>query len=411
MAQTASRAAHCRGLISAAGNVVSPCLRPARRVTLWVMKRNLWTVCVAVALCAPAMVSLPAFADQAALVGKSTGVLDLQLVDAGSGQFVVRNKTYSVAFPAKPSVAPQDTPTTAGEIKGALALQTTDAAGNLGNGFMLVPIPKDVPYDAKAGVKAARDGMLNVLNGKVVKEQTVDLAGLKAVKTLARGTVQGQALEVNMWITFDAKNRALVGLFTIRESGKSDGVQAFVDSFQVAGGGALLEADGIEKTGFHNVTIAVQKADKYLLTGEGFSIVYPTKPTFSTFDVPWPTGATKAGSAMAEQGEGAHGIIITYVPDGITYDAKKGLDGARDKMLEGMKAKLVSEKVATLGGVAGRVVYGSLTVGGKQATVRTHFAYYPKRRLVFGVMSLWVSGDKKGEINANLFLKSLKMKQ
>lgn len=398
-------------VISVAGNVVSPCLRWARHVTLKVMKRYLWTVCAVVALCAPAMISLPAFADQAALGGKSTGVLDLQLADAGNGQFFVRNKTYSVAFPAKPSVSPQDTPTAAGEIKGALALQTTDAAGNLGNGFMLVPIPKDVPYDAKAGVKAARDGMLNVLKGKIIKEQAMDLAGIKATKTMARGTVQGQALEVNMWIGFDTKNRALVGLFTIRESGKSDGVQAFVDGFQVTGNATLVDAGGIEKTGFHNVTIAPQSGDKYLLTGEGYSIVYPTKPTFSTFDVPWPTGATKAGSAMADQGESAHGVVITYVPDGIVYDAKKGLDGARDKMLEGMKAKLVSEKAATLGGVAGRVVYGSLAVGGKQATVRTHFAYYPKRRLVFGVMSLWVSGDKKGEINANLFLKSLKMKK
>ncbi|MBP9086734.1 MAG: hypothetical protein KBG15_11485 [Kofleriaceae bacterium] len=378
------------------------------------MKRYLWIVCAAVMLAGPAVASVPAFADQAlAPTAKATGVLDLTLLDQGNGIYRLQNSKYQVTFPAKPDVSAQDSTTKDITIKGALAIQTTDRAGNLGNGFMMVPIPAGVPYDAKAGLKAARGSILQTVKGKVVKESPANLGGVPGTKTVAHGIVDGTKLEVSTWFAFDVKNHTVLGLFTLRELGAaSDDVQVFVDSFKVLGAGAALVGandDGIERTGFHNVEIAPAGNGTYVLNGDGYSIVYPSKPAFSTFDVPWPTGPNKAGTAMAEQGEGAHGIVVTYVPDGVTYDAKLGLDGARDKMLEGMKAKLVSEKPTTVSGFKGRVVYGSMIIQGKQATVRAHLAYLPKRRAVFGVLSLWVAGDRVGEKNANTFLKSLKI--
>ena len=378
------------------------------------MKRYLWTVCVVVMSAGLAVATVPAFANRAMVpTTASTGVLDLTLLDQGQGTFRLQNSKYQVTFPAKPTVSAQDSVAKGITIKGALAIQTTDGAGNLGNGFMMVPIPAGVPYDAKAGLNAARDSILKSVKGKVVKESPANVGGVPGTKTVAHGSVDGTKLEVSTWFAFDVKNHTVLGLFTLRELGKANSdVQAFVDSFKVVSVGAALvggKDDGIERTGFHNVEIAPAANGTYVLNGEGFSVVYPTKPAFTTFDVPWPTGANKAGTAMAEQGDGAHGIVVTYVPDGIAYNAKLGLDGARDKMLEGMKAKLVSEKPATLAGFKGRVVYGSLIMQGKQVTVRAHLAYLPKRRAAFGVLSLWVAGDRVGEKNANTFLKSLKI--
>ncbi len=378
------------------------------------MKRYLWTVCAVVILAGSAAATVPAFADQAmAPTAKSTGVLDLTLLALGNGAYRLQNAKYQVTFPAKPDVSAQDITSTDITIKGALAIQTTDGAGNLGNGFMMVPIPAKIPYDAKAGLKAARDSILQSVKGKVVSEVSASVGGVPGTKTVARGSVDGAKLEVSTWFAFDKKNHTVLGLFTLREVGAASAdVQAFVDSFRVVGASAVSAGetdDGVERTGFHNVEIAPAANGTFVLKGEGFSIVYATKPTFSTFDVPWPTGANKAGTAMSEQGDGAHGIIITYVPAGLSYNAKVGLDGARDKMLEGMKATLVSDKPATLSGNKGRVVYGTLVMQGKPTTVRAHLAYLPKRRAVFGVLSLWVAGDRVGEKNANLFLKSLKI--
>jgi hypothetical protein len=375
------------------------------------MKKTALSWCVLLPLVGALAISQPAFADRDSPSSPvTTGVLDLTLKDLGNGQFVLANSNYQLTFPAKPEVNKQDTPTAAGTIKGALAIQTTDAAGNIGNGFMIVPVPAGVPFDAKAGVKAARDGMMGTLKGKVTKEEQTTIAGLKVTHTIAIGTVDGAKIEVHLWIGFDNAHKALVGLFTLREIGKGADVQSFVDSFKLIGGQAE-SADGIVKTGFHNVVISpvTGKEGSYLLKGDNYSVVYPAKPNFEQFDVPWPTGANKGAIATAELGDGANAILMTYVPSDVTYDANKGIDGARDNMLATMKAKLTGEKPATIAGFKGRTVFGTMKVKEKNATIRVSFVYLEKRRLVFGIMNLWASGDKIGEANANAFVKSLKL--
>lgn len=128
---------------------------------------------------------------------------------------------------------------------------------------MMVPIPAGVPYDAKAGLKAARGSILQTVKGKVVKESPANLGGVPGTKTVAHGIVDGTKLEVSTWFAFDVKNHTVLGLFTLRELGAaSDDVRVFISSRSSAPAlpSSVLADDGIERTGFHNVEIAPAEA-------------------------------------------------------------------------------------------------------------------------------------------------------
>jgi hypothetical protein len=81
--------------------------------------------------------------------GTATGILDLETLPHGTAT-IVRDNAYSVEFPWKPNVSQVDTPVpSGGKLASAMALATE---GDLNVGLMLVPVPKDLPYDAKAGL-------------------------------------------------------------------------------------------------------------------------------------------------------------------------------------------------------------------------------------------------------------------
>jgi hypothetical protein len=332
-----------------------------------------------------------------------TGVLDLVLRPSTNGSYVLGNANYQLTFPGKPQVSAQDTPSDAGVIKGASALQGDVPAF----GFFLVPIPPGVTYDAKAGVKGARDGMINNTKAKMVSESQTQLSGVPVNKVIATTKAGPIDITLTAWIGFDEVQRTMFGVFTLEQTGKPSTLsQAFVDSFRALAGPA--KPAEIVKTGVNDIEIA-PAGNSFVLRGPAFSAKFASKPAFSTFDVPWPSGSNKGVSAIAEysDGHGAQGILATYVPAGISYDPVAGIDGARDKMFEGMKVKLTSEKTATLAGAKGRVMTGTGRLQDKPITVRATIVYLAKARVVFGVLTMWHSDDKIGKKRGDAFVKTV----
>ena len=332
--------------------------------------------------------------------GTPTGVLDLSLVSEPGGKYQLTTEHYQLAFRQKPSVAPQDTPSKDGKvIKGAMALT---AEGNNAEGLFLVPVPKEMSYDVKGGIVGTRDGMIKNVGATIVKEETATLGGIPGIKVFAKGEMQKVKFELYAWLVFDNAHRTMIGLMVVREAGKpNDAGKAFADGFIRRGAKQV-------QTGFEGIVIDETADTRFKMSGRGFSIAFAQQPKFETFEVPWPTGPNKGGTAMAEAGNGANGVFLTYVPEGVSYDEQKGFDGARTEMFKKMNVTLKSEKPATIAGQKGRTAFGSMELNGKPVTVRASFVYLKKQRCVFGVLGLWVTGDKPAEAEANAFVKSLK---
>ncbi|MGN6110309.1 MAG: hypothetical protein ACTHU0_34720 [Kofleriaceae bacterium] len=162
-----------------------------------------------------------------------TGVLDLE-IEERTGKFVLRDQTYRVTFPSLPAVQPSDQTAPDGtHLPGAVA--TATIGEDQGYGLILLKIPAGVPYDAKVGLKAARDGMIRSLDGKLVNETATTIAGIAGRRAIASVKLGAQKLTLEMQFAYDKERNAVVGLYTALPAGKpSPAAAEFFSSFEIA---------------------------------------------------------------------------------------------------------------------------------------------------------------------------------
>lgn len=163
-------------------------------------------------------------------VAAPTGALDLELTERGKS-FVLSDPAYEVSFPAKPNVTQDTAPSPAGTLTTGSAMY---ANGNTVYGFFMIPIPKGVDYDAKKGMDGARDGALTNVNAKIVREEAINLGGLKGRHTIAAAQFEGAKLRVELQMAWDDRHRVLVALFTANDTKEITPTElAFFASFKV----------------------------------------------------------------------------------------------------------------------------------------------------------------------------------
>src|SRR6185369_6389165 len=93
---------------------------------------------------------------------EKTGVLDLELQEVDGGYKIITPRITQF-FATRPQVQRQDAQTPYGDtIPGGVAIVE---GGDRFAGLIYIPIPKDIPYDVKKGLKGARDGMLGMFEG------------------------------------------------------------------------------------------------------------------------------------------------------------------------------------------------------------------------------------------------------
>lgn len=162
-----------------------------------------------------------------------TGVLDLE-IEESTGKYVLRDQTYRVTFPSLPAVQPSDQTAPDGtHLPGAVA--TATIGEDQGYGLILLKIPAGVPYDAKVGLKAARDGMIRSLDGKLVNETATTIAGIAGRRAIASVKLGAQKLTLEMQFAYDKERNAVVGLYTALPAGKpSPAAAEFFSSFAIA---------------------------------------------------------------------------------------------------------------------------------------------------------------------------------
>lgn len=161
----------------------------------------------------------------------ATGVLDLDLQEVPGGWKIITPR-YTQFFTSKPNVARQDAQTPFGDtIPGAVAMvEGNDRFG----GLIYIPIPKDIPYDVKKGLKGARDGMLGMFDGKYdAKDEVTTLGGLEANHVTAEGSREGHRFHVEAWIAYDPVGRTVYGLMALRMPSDLEGISKMRDGFEL----------------------------------------------------------------------------------------------------------------------------------------------------------------------------------
>jgi hypothetical protein len=161
-----------------------------------------------------------------------TGVLGLEIAEQG-GLFTLRDSAYRVTFPSKPAIEKSDSVAPDGtKLPGAVATATIGA--DQGYGMILLRIPKGVRYDAKKGLKAARDGMIRQLGAKLLTDTATTIGGIPGRRSVASVTIENKPLTLELQFAYDKKRSSVFGLYSATPAGApSPAALAFFSSFGI----------------------------------------------------------------------------------------------------------------------------------------------------------------------------------
>lgn len=317
-----------------------------------------------------------------------TGVFDFQLGDT-PGAYVLHDEAYAVTFPMKPQVKKMDSDA----ADGTKVYSLTALAGNddVFYGLSVTPVGRELTYNSKKGLDMARDGMMNAVNAKVTGSKAIKMAGRDARAVTATVQVQGRTGYLEMHEMWDPDHRAVVVVTTILMApGPNKVAQAFYDSFtlQAAGKGPLDQAslapDAPRKTGVLDMQL-VRHGNTYAIRDEALEIVFPVQPTLKQLnDSPPMYGFFTNNYTDEVEGFGA---FVLFVPESVTYDADKGLDGARDGLLKSLENAKPTEIKTKVAGVPGRKILATAAFNGVPVHVEALLAWDPKHRMAVGVMT------------------------
>jgi hypothetical protein len=165
-------------------------------------------------------------------------VLDLEVVPNGA-LTTVRDAAYTIDFPWAPELRSVDSALPSGaKLVGAIGL---GMGGARGAGMMMLPVPKDMSYDAKVGLTAARDGILEAITGTIVSDKPGKLGGLPGRAVRAKAVLGHKPYRVDLLLAWDATHHTMVGLYTMAPAESTldrAPLDAFFASFKVKPGAA-----------------------------------------------------------------------------------------------------------------------------------------------------------------------------
>ncbi len=171
------------------------------------------------------------------------GALDFELVEK-VGSYTLRDKAYEATFQSTPKVQPQDQSTAGGiKLHGLMAIASigeTEAYG-----LIVLPIPRNVPYDIPKGLHEARDGMFKAMGATMTSDKDFDVGGLAGRQAIGKASLQGNDMRIEVRLAFDKPHNTMVGLMALTKSENLDAeVGGFLKSFAVKPGDAPPAGDG-----------------------------------------------------------------------------------------------------------------------------------------------------------------------
>ena len=172
-----------------------------------------------------------------------SGALDFELVEK-VGSYTLRDQAYEATFQSTPKVERQDQTTATGiKLHGLMAIS---AIGVLeAYGLIVLPIPRNVPYDIPKGMHEARDGMFKAMGATMTSDKDFVVGGLPGRQAVGKASLQGTDMRIELRLSFDKPHNTMVGLMALTKSEDLDAeVAGFLKSFTVKPGDAPPAGDG-----------------------------------------------------------------------------------------------------------------------------------------------------------------------
>lgn len=130
----------------------------------------------------------------------------------------------------------------------------------------------------------------------------------------------------------------------------------------------------------------------YVLHDEAYSLTFPLQPSVKKMDSDAADGTKVASlTALAGNDDVFYGISVTPVGRDLTYNAKKGLDMARDGMMNAVKAKVTGSKAIKMAGRDARAVTATVAIAGRTGYLEMHEMWDADHRAVVVVTTILTS--------------------
>lgn len=123
----------------------------------------------------------------------------------------------------------------------------------------------------------------------------------------------------------------------------------------------------------------------YVLRDTGYEVTFPAEPQVSQQDITTPDGKPSpvmTAIAADDREDAYYSISVTPFSSDMGVDPQKGLDGARDRILESVHAKLLSEAPIQLAGHPARRFTATAVAEGKTVHLDARMLWDPDHRSI-----------------------------
>ncbi len=252
---------------------------------------------------------------------------------------------FTLSLPGKPKEQRQPVGTAGGSVT-AIMYFTEVGSTAFGVGYGDYP-GSAANVDPQAVLKGARDGAAKNVNGTVVSEKPIELAGHPgleiAVETPASAKMPGGAMYRARIYLVGNRLYQVIYVALKKEEHAAD-YQKLFDSFHL---------DNPPTPNAPSSSSSLKDWIEYRSEEGGFTVLLPAQPEVKTQSTATLAGTVPLTMALTEMKNYAAGVSFNDFPSQVTADPETVLSGGRKGAAQNLKGTVVSEKPVKLGSYPG----------------------------------------------------------
>ena len=254
---------------------------------------------------------------------------------------------FTLLLPDQPKEQRQPISTAAGSVD---TIMYITEVGNTAFGAGYSDFPESASNaDPQAVLAGARDGAAKNVNGTVVDEKSIELAGHPGVE-IAVEIPEGAAVPGGAMYRgriYLVNNRLYQVIYVALKADEDQAeYQRLFDSFQLDNPPAPSSSPATSSS-------SLQDWFEYRSDEGGYTVLLPAEPEVNTQLADTAAGTVKLTMALTEMDNYAAGVSFNEIPQEAAADPETLLAGGRDGAAENLKGTVVSDKPIKLGNYPG----------------------------------------------------------
>ncbi|CAG0934853.1 hypothetical protein TFLX_03709 [Thermoflexales bacterium] len=274
--------------------------------------------------------------------GTATSVDEWQRFSSTEGGF-------SILLPARPKEQRQPVNTAAGSVEAIMYIAEVKGTA-FGAGYSDFPTSA-LEADSQAVLEGARDGAAKNINGTVLDEKPIELAGYPGLEIViempAGAAVPGGAMyRAQLYLVGQRLYQVIYVALKADENPAE--YQKLFDSFHLDNPPTPSSSSSTSAAG-----LSLKDWIEYRSAEGGFTVLLPAEPEVKTQSADTAAGTVQLTMAMAEAKNYAAGVSFNEIPSKASGDPETLLAGGREGAAKNLKGIVVSNKPIKLGAYPG----------------------------------------------------------